>query len=59
MAHLAAATFLKHYSRCIKTPSECLAPDYDIQSQTEAIYEEMDWEWETAWVKGHQDKAIR
>eukprot|EP00957_Ditylum_brightwellii_P178042 13561539-Ditylum_brightwellii.AAC.1 len=18
----------------------------------------MDWEWETAWVKGHQDKAI-
>eukprot|EP00957_Ditylum_brightwellii_P198900 15160146-Ditylum_brightwellii.AAC.2 len=45
-------------TRCIKTLSDCLAPDYDIQSQTEAICKEMDWDWETAWVKGHQDKAI-
>eukprot|EP00957_Ditylum_brightwellii_P079231 6025942-Ditylum_brightwellii.AAC.1 len=41
-----------------KTPSDCLAPDYDIQSQTEVIYKEMGWDWETAWVKGQQDKAI-
>eukprot|EP00957_Ditylum_brightwellii_P101189 7711504-Ditylum_brightwellii.AAC.1 len=45
-------------TRCIKTPSDCLAPDYDIQSQVEAIYKEMDWDWNTEWVKGHQDETV-
>eukprot|EP00957_Ditylum_brightwellii_P054830 4155353-Ditylum_brightwellii.AAC.2 len=45
-------------TRCIKTPSDCLAPDYDIQSHVEAIYEDMEWDWETEWVKGHQEEAI-
>eukprot|EP00957_Ditylum_brightwellii_P134860 10282033-Ditylum_brightwellii.AAC.1 len=36
--------------RCVKTPSECLALDYDIQAQVEATYQELDLDCETHWV---------
>eukprot|EP00957_Ditylum_brightwellii_P000986 78627-Ditylum_brightwellii.AAC.1 len=42
--------------RTIKTATECLAPDYDIQVQMEEIYDTMELEIPTEWVKGYQDK---
>eukprot|EP00957_Ditylum_brightwellii_P124229 9469282-Ditylum_brightwellii.AAC.2 len=42
-------------NRTIQTLCECLAPDFDVQAQVEAIYKEMDVTWPTKWVKGHQD----
>eukprot|EP00957_Ditylum_brightwellii_P110307 8413157-Ditylum_brightwellii.AAC.1 len=35
--------------RAIQTPRECLAPDYDIQAQVEAVYKEMNINVPTKW----------
>jgi len=42
-------------TRCIKTTKDCLVPDYDVQAQVEQIYQEMQWDITTEWVRGHQD----
>ena len=42
--------------RVLQTPSECLAPDFDVQAQVEAIYQELQINTPTRWVRGHQDK---
>eukprot|EP00957_Ditylum_brightwellii_P122769 9362176-Ditylum_brightwellii.AAC.1 len=42
--------------RRIKTATECLVPDYDIQVQVEEIYNTMELEIPTEWVRGHQAK---
>eukprot|EP00957_Ditylum_brightwellii_P201886 15327670-Ditylum_brightwellii.AAC.2 len=45
-----------YHWRTIKNPRECLAPDYDIQTQVEAIFNEMQADIPTKWAKDHQDK---
>eukprot|EP00957_Ditylum_brightwellii_P038981 2946457-Ditylum_brightwellii.AAC.2 len=42
--------------RCVKTPRDCLAPDYNIQAQVKATYQEMEMDSQTPWVKGHLDE---
>ena len=41
--------------RSIRSPSECIQPDADVQLQIEALYQEMGDVIKTHHVKGHQD----
>eukprot|EP00957_Ditylum_brightwellii_P010940 828807-Ditylum_brightwellii.AAC.1 len=42
--------------QALQTPAECLAPDFDVQAQVEAIYQKLQIDMPTRWVCGHQDK---
>eukprot|EP00957_Ditylum_brightwellii_P064502 4895025-Ditylum_brightwellii.AAC.1 len=37
-------------------PRNCLVSDYDVQAQAEQIYQEMQWNIPSFWVKDHQDE---